>query len=75
MIHKLRRKKNKLNNKAFRALLGPVIEHLDLGAVYLTEGTIKLIGQRCPGLRVLNLRECGYVMTDHFMELMLKVGP
>ena len=73
MIHRLRRQK-KLTNKAFRVLLTPVIEHLDLGYVYLTEGTLKLVAQRCPHLRVINLRDCGYVVTDQMMEMMLKVG-
>ena len=72
MIHRLRRQK-KLNNKSFRVLLTYTIENLDLGYVYLTEGTIKLVGQRCPNLKVLNMRECGYVLTDHMMEILLKV--
>ena len=72
MIHKLRQSK-RLNNRTFRSLLGPTIQHLDLGAVYLTETTLRLVGQRCPDLRVLNLRECGYIITDHVTETLLKV--
>ena len=60
--------------KAFKVLLTYTIEDLDLGYVYLTEGTIKLVGQRCPNLKVLNLRECGYVVTDHMLEMLLKVS-
>ena len=73
MIHKLRRKK-RLNNKALRTLLGPVIEHLDLGSVFLTEGSMKIVTQKCPHLKVLILRDCGYVLTDHYLEWLIKVG-
>ena len=41
--------------------------------VYLTERTIKLLGERCPHLKVLNLHDASYLMTDHFMEILCKV--
>ncbi len=50
------------------------MEHLDLGAVFLTESTIKLVGQRCPNLKVLNLRDSGYILNDHYMEMLVKVS-
>ncbi|ELU13733.1 hypothetical protein CAPTEDRAFT_190319 [Capitella teleta] len=74
MIHKLRRRK-KLNNRTFRHLLCPTIEHLDLGYVYLTENTLKLVASQCPHLRHLNLRECGYVITDHALSNLTKKLP
>ena len=73
MIHRLKQKK-RLNNRAFKVILGPTIEHLDLGAVYLTENTLRLVSCRCPHLKVLNLRESGYLLNDHIMEVLLKVG-
>ena len=72
MIHRLRRQK-RLNNKSFRCLLVPVIEHLDLGSIYITEATIKMVAQRCPNVRVLTLRDTGYMLTDNLMEWLLKV--
>ncbi len=42
--------------------------------VYLTEATIKLMAERCPHLKVLNLHDAGYLVTDHIMELLCKVG-
>ena len=72
MIHKLKRKK-KLNNTALRQLLVPALEHLDLDGMYVTEGTLKTIWRTCPNLRVLSLKDCGYVVTDSLMEQLLKV--
>ncbi|KAK3084234.1 hypothetical protein FSP39_010408 [Pinctada imbricata] len=71
MIHKLKRKK-KLNNTALRQLLVPVLEHLDLEGMYVTQGTIKTVYQCCPQLRVLSLKDCGYIVTDTLMEQILK---
>ena len=47
--------------------------YLELLGVYLTERTIKLLGERCPHLKVLNLHDASYLMTDHFMEMLCKV--
>ncbi len=73
MIHRLKREK-RLTNKALRCVLGSTIEHLDLEGCYLTESSIKLVRQKCPHLKVLSLYGCGYIMTDHFMEILLKVS-
>lgn len=73
MIHRLKRQK-KLNNSTLRQLLVPILEHLDLDGVYVTEGTIKLIWRSCPNLKVISLKDCGYVSTDNLMEQLLKVS-
>ena len=64
----------RLNNRSLQCLLGEGLERLHLDRMYVTEGTIKLVTERCPHLKQLSLRDCGYVMTDHFMERLLKVG-
>lgn len=74
MIHRLKRQK-KLNNSTLRQLLVPILEHLDLDGVYVTEGTIKLIWRSCPNLKVISLKDCGYVTTDNLMEQLLKNLP
>jgi len=73
MIHRLKRQK-KLNNNTLRHLLVPALEHLDLDNTYVTEGTLKVIWSSCPHLRVLSLKDCGYLITDNIMEQMLKVN-
>ena len=73
MIHRLKRQK-KLNNTTLRQLLVPILEHLDLDGVYVTEGTIKVIWRSCPNLKVISLKDCGYVLTDNLMEQLLKVS-
>jgi hypothetical protein len=42
--------------------------------VYVTEGTIKVIWRSCPNLKVISLKDCGYVLTDNLMEQLLKVS-
>jgi hypothetical protein len=56
-----------------RSIFGPVIEHLDLEGVYITEATIKLVASRCPHLKFLNLKDSGFIMTDHLIQILLKV--
>ena len=72
MIHKLRKNGN-LTNKALKTLLCPCIEHLDLGACYLVESTLKQLPTLCPNLKVLSLRDCGYILSDHLLTLLIKV--
>lgn len=72
MIQKMKRQ-NKLNNAALRQLLVPVLEHLDLSGVYITDSTLKLVWRNCSNLRVLSLKDCGYIMTDSIMEQLVKV--
>lgn len=72
MIQKMKRQ-SKLNNAALRQLLVPVLEHLDLSGVYLTDSTLKLVWRNCSNLRVLSLKDCGYIMTDSIMEQLVKV--
>lgn len=72
MIQKMKRQ-SKLNNAALRQLLVPVLEHLDLSGVYITDSTLKLVWRNCSNLRVLSLKDCGYIMTDSIMEQLVKV--
>ena len=73
MITYLKQKK-KLNSTNFRQLLVPVIEHLDLENVYVTDGILKTMCNNCPNLRVLILKDCGYVVTDSMVEIIFRVG-
>ena len=73
MIAYLKRKK-KLNTTNLRQLLVPVIEHLDFDNVYVTDGILKTMCNKCPNLRVLILKDCGYVMTDSVVEMLFRVG-
>ena len=72
-MHRLKRQK-RLNNKALESLLGPYIETLDLNDTYLTEGSLKIIMRQCPNLKHLNLRECGYLITDQLVQMLAKVS-
>ncbi|XP_060079141.1 uncharacterized protein LOC132558572 [Ylistrum balloti] len=74
MIHRLKKKK-KLNNAAFRQLLVPTLHHLNLDNIYLTEGTLRSVWKSCPHLRILSLKDCGYLMTDNLMEQLAKKLP
>ncbi|XP_062588055.1 F-box and leucine-rich repeat protein 13-like [Saccostrea cucullata] len=74
MIQKMK-KQSKLNSAALRQLLVPVLEHLDLSGVYVTESTLRLVWRNCPNLRVLSLKDCGYLMTDSVMEQLVKKLP
>ncbi|XP_013381287.1 F-box protein SKP2B [Lingula anatina] len=71
MIHKLKREK-KLNSKVFQTLLCPALTHLDLHGVYVTEKIMNHIARNCSGLTHLNLKDCGYVMTDHLAQRIFK---
>lgn len=72
MIQKMKRQ-SKLNNAALRQLLVPALEHLDLSGVYITDSTLKLVWRNCSNLRVLSLKDCGYIMTDSIIEQLVKV--
>lgn len=73
MIFQLKRKK-KLNTKNLKTLLVPVLEHLDLSSdVYVTQGILKAMWTNCPNLRVLNLKNCGYIITDNILETLFRV--
>lgn len=74
MIQKMKRQ-SKLNNAALRQLLVPALEHLDLSGVYITDSTLKLVWKNCPNLRVLSLKDCGYIVTDSIMEQLVKKLP
>ncbi|XP_052797528.1 uncharacterized protein LOC128229754 [Mya arenaria] len=68
MISQLKRKK-KLNSKNFKALLVPALEHLDVSQdVCLTQSMLKTMWSNCPNLRVLILKDCGYIVTDSVVE-------
>lgn len=72
MIQKMK-KQSRLNNAALRQLLVPALEHLDLSGVYITDSTLKMVWRSCPNLRVLSLKDCGYIVTDSLMEQLVKV--
>ncbi|KAH3886603.1 uncharacterized protein LOC127842934 [Dreissena polymorpha] len=72
MIFQLKRKK-KLNARNFTSLLVPALEHLDLSCdVYVTPGILKTMWSTCTNLRVLILKDCGYIMTDAIVETLFK---
>ena len=73
MFAHLKRKK-KLNSTNLRQLLVPAIEHLDFDSVYITDGILKTVCNNCPNLRVLILKDCGYVVTDSVVERLLRVS-
>ena len=73
MFNYLKRKK-KLNTTNLRQLLVPAIEHLDFDNVFLTGGILKTMCNNCPCLRVLILKDCGYVVTDSIVEMLFRVG-
>ena len=73
MIHRLKREKN-LSNTTLRQFLVPALQHLDLDGVYITEGTLKVIGTKCSNLTVLSLKDCGYVVTDTALDRLIKVS-
>lgn len=74
MFSYLKRKK-KLNSSNLRQLLVPVIEHLDFDSVYITDGILKTVCNNCPNLRVLILKDCGYVVTDSVVEMLFRKLP
>ena len=73
MFNYLKRKK-KLNTTNLRQLLVPAIQHLDFDNVFLTGGILKTLCTNCPNLRVLILKDCGYVVTDSIVEMLFRVG-
>ncbi|XP_046559923.1 uncharacterized protein LOC124268943 [Haliotis rubra] len=74
MIHRLKRQK-KLNNKALQILLVPTLEHLDLEGLYLTNNILKMVWIKCPNIKTLSLKNCGYIMTDNLMSQLVKKLP
>lgn len=73
MIAYLKRKK-KLNSPNLKQLLVPVLEHLDFDNVYVTDSILKTVCNNCPYIRVLILKDCGYVVTDSVVEMLLRVS-
>jgi len=74
MILQLKRQK-KLTSKNLHQLLVPVLEHLDLSCdVYVTMSILKAMWTNCPNLKVLILKDCGYIVTDHLVETIFRVG-
>ena len=73
MFNYLKRKK-KLNTTNLRQLLVPAIEHLDFDNVFLTERILKTMCNNCPNLRILILKDCGYVVTDSIVEMIFRVS-
>ncbi|ESO97921.1 hypothetical protein LOTGIDRAFT_153029, partial [Lottia gigantea] len=74
MIYRLKIRK-KLTMKNLRILLVPTLEHMDLEGLYLTENIIKLLCKNCPYLKELNLKHCGYIITDTSLLQILKKLP
>ncbi|XP_077980003.1 uncharacterized protein LOC144435285 [Glandiceps talaboti] len=74
VVHKLKRQK-KLTNNAMKCALGTSLENLDLDGVYLTEKSLKIITARCPNLKFLNLKNCGYLLNDQIFTQMIKKLP
>lgn len=72
IIHRMKIQK-KLNSKTLRYLLSASMHHLNLEGCFLTNGALKAIWARCPALRSLSLKDCGYVVTDNVMQQLLKV--
>ena len=64
----------RLTNAALNSVLGLVMESIDFNGVYVTENTLKLLCRRCPKLRSLEMKGCGYVMTDRLLDTLLKVS-
>ncbi|XP_070573013.1 F-box/LRR-repeat protein fbxl-1-like [Ptychodera flava] len=74
IIHKLKREK-RLSNNTMRSALGNVLESLDLEGVYLTEKSLKIIAARCPNLKHLRLKDCGYLINDQIFSQLIKKLP
>ncbi|CAF1648520.1 unnamed protein product, partial [Didymodactylos carnosus] len=71
IIHRIKRQ-NKLTSKILITLLTDTIEHLDLDGIYLTEAGIRAVYKKCPYLKVLCLKNCGYVLNDHYLEQIIR---
>ncbi|CAF0774092.1 unnamed protein product [Rotaria sp. Silwood1] len=74
IIHRIKRN-GKLTSKKLQSLLSETMEHLDLDGIYLTESGIKAIYKKCPNLKVLSLKSCGYVLNDHYLEQIIRKCP
>ncbi len=89
IIHRIKRN-GKLTSKVLRSLLSETMEHLDLDGIYLTgwkfiqiqrkfyfnylESGIKAVYTKCPNLKMLSLKGCGYVLNDHYCEQIIRVN-
>ncbi|CAF0729590.1 unnamed protein product [Adineta steineri] len=71
IIHRMKRN-GKLTSKVLQSLLSETIEHLDLDGIYLTESGIRAVWKKCPYLKVLSLKSCGYVLNDHYCEQIIR---
>lgn len=74
LLHKLKRK-GKLSNTALENLLGPYVETLNLEGALITQRAPKIITRQSPNLRHLNLKDCGYIITDHVITFLMKNLP
>ncbi|PAA70527.1 hypothetical protein BOX15_Mlig021724g1 [Macrostomum lignano] len=74
LIQRLRSKKM-LNNQTLDCILSSSLEILDLEGCYLTPKSLAIVRTRCPGLRILNLRRHGYLMTDSNLRSLLQGLP
>ena len=67
------KKSKRLTNNAMKSLISSVVERYDFSGVYITEGSIKLLCQRCKYLKELDLAGCDYLVTDNIVRLLAKV--
>ena len=73
LLHRLKRK-GKLTNTALENLLGPFVETLDLEGALLSQKAPKIIVRQSPHLTALNLKDCGYIITDQVLIYLIKVS-
>ncbi|XP_078584683.1 uncharacterized protein LOC144866864 [Branchiostoma floridae x Branchiostoma japonicum] len=74
MLHKLRRRRQ-LTNAVLRSLLSRSLDSLDLHDMYFTNGTARILVQKCPALRKLSLRDAGYAVNDQVVTMLVKNLP
>ncbi|XP_035659303.1 uncharacterized protein LOC118404341 [Branchiostoma floridae] len=74
MLHKLRRRRQ-LTNAVLRSLLSRSLDSLDLHDMYFTNGTARILVQKCPELRKLSLRDAGYAVNDQVVTMLVKNLP
>ncbi|CAF0763123.1 unnamed protein product [Adineta ricciae] len=74
VIHRIKRN-GKLTSRTLQGILSGTMEHLDLDGIYLTESGIRAVYTKCPNLRVLSLKGCGYILNDHYCEQLIRKCP
>lgn len=65
----------KLTNAALKSLISSNVECFNFHHILVTPKTIRLLCQRCPHLKSLNLRKCGYGVSDHTASVLAKGLP